>query len=232
MRNRNRTQYCSTLLKQRAWEGSKEPSEPQTQALALGQLPSSPLPPRPARAPPGSFQTCSWTPHGCCKGARGKRGGGRSQARQGLDAVRRLEGNYTGLWKFSICKVGPWEKVGIKPVSKTFWFCQIRKYFFGTFLTGLFFINFDRLDKSCTMPGFFNASLITNQVPHITAWHSWMLFCSLRYPRKQQSLAASRSQRARQRDCSCTSAILFFPLCTFETGDQASIRLFICHYCS
>lgn len=60
------------------------------------------------------------------------------------------------------------------------------------------------------LPGFFNASLIRNQVPHITALHSWMLFCSLCYPPKQQSLAVFRNQTARQRDCSCTPAILFF----------------------
>lgn len=62
------------------------------------------------------------------------------------------------------------------------------------------------------LPGFFNASLIRNQVSHVTALHSWILFCSLCHPPKQQSLAVFRNQTARQRDCSCTSAILFFSL--------------------
>lgn len=61
-------------------------------------------------------------------------------------------------------------------------------------------------------PGFFNATLIRNAGLHITAWHSWMLFCHLCSPPKQQSLAVFRKQTARQHDCSCSSAIIFSPL--------------------
>lgn len=60
------------------------------------------------------------------------------------------------------------------------------------------------------LPGFFNASLTRNQVPPIRALHSRMLFCCLCCPPKRQTLAVFRNQAARQRDCSCTSAILFF----------------------
>lgn len=63
------------------------------------------------------------------------------------------------------------------------------------------------------LPSFFKTNLIRNWVPHITALHSWMLFCILCYPPKQQSLASSfQKQGSKAAQSWLYAGNSFFPL--------------------